>query len=206
MTQAVLSSAEIRSGILKRRRALSVAEIRTRSERMVKRFLSHAQAQPLLRAERAVSLYRPMHGEPSIDLLEPELRARSLHLHYPRIEDKSSGRIEMVKMDEPEWVEGPFGLEEPAPSHPVVDPGSLDWIIVPGVVFGESGERIGMGAGFYDRYLVRAPQAVRIAFAFEFQVQSALEQQDWDQHVHWIITEDRDIVLPALSLLMEEAT
>src|SRR5205814_995342 len=72
----------------------------------------------------------------------------------------------------------------------------LDLVIVPGTAFGERGERIGKGMGHYDRFLTKVPRALRVSLAFDFQVLSRLEQNPWDQPVHWIMTETREFRTP----------
>jgi 5-formyltetrahydrofolate cyclo-ligase len=96
-----------------------------------------------------------------------------------------------------DWSIGVFGNPEPRTELPETDPGEIDAIVVPGVVFGAGGERIGRGAGFYDRYLSRARSALRIGFAFDFQLlEEEVPQSEWDARMDVIVT-DRRIVEPS---------
>ena len=55
------------------------------------------------------------------------------------------------------------------------------------------GERLGLGGGYYDRFLERCPQAVRMALAFSFQLVEELPVESHDITVDWIITEQEYI-------------
>ncbi|MFU8888129.1 MAG: 5-formyltetrahydrofolate cyclo-ligase [Trueperaceae bacterium] len=59
------------------------------------------------------------------------------------------------------WVEPlerhPFGFLQPRPDAPPVDPGEIDLVLVPGLVFDVHGGRLGHGQGHYDRLLPRLP-------------------------------------------------
>ena len=91
-----------------------------------------------------------------------------------------------------DWVKGVFGNAEPAARLPGIDPNDLEVIVVPGVVFGPAGERIGMGAGFYDRYLLQAKGAVRVGFGHDFQfLGEPVPQQEWDARMDAVVTESR---------------
>lgn len=67
--------------------------------------------------------------------------------------------------------------------------------IIPGVVFDIYGNRIGMGRGFFDKFLKTAGNNIfKVSLAFDFQVmEKKLPVDVWDQKVDIIITETRII-------------
>lgn len=69
-------------------------------------------------------------------------------------------------------IEGPYGIKQPQ-AHPesLLDPEDLDLVIVPGVAFDRLNNRLGRGAGYYDRFLQDLPSTTpTIGLAFDFQV------------------------------------
>ncbi len=82
-----------------------------------------------------------------------------------------------------------FGIRNVVPPYEVLAPGELDLILVPGVAFGRDGSRMGMGAGFYDRYMQQAPQAVRVGLAYDALLQQGLPCDAYDQKVQYLISE-----------------
>ena len=62
-----------------------------------------------------------------------------------------------------------FGIGEPAGDE-YTDLASVELIIVPGVAFDHTGNRMGRGRGFYDRLLKTTPNAMKIGVAFNFQM------------------------------------
>ena len=76
----------------------------------------------------------------------------------------------------------------------IVDPKSLDCVLVPGAAFSR-GARLGLGAGFYDRFLgEKAPQAQRIAVAFSCQIMDEVPREAHDVMMHAIVTENETIL------------
>ena len=82
------------------------------------------------------------------------------------------------------------GIREPADAEPVaVD--ELDLVIVPALMFDRSGNRLGRGAGFYDRFLA-SPQfnGSAMGLAFSDQVVDEVPVSDNDVPVHVLVTEE----------------
>ena len=73
----------------------------------------------------------------------------------------------------------------------IIEPNQIDCVIVPGVAFDKNCNRIGMGGGFYDRFL-KLTHAKKIALAFDFQITENLPTENFDVAVDMIITERRN--------------
>ena len=87
-------------------------------------------------------------------------------------------------------VTGRYGIQAPRSIRPV---GNVAVAIVPGLAFGTRGERLGLGAGYYDRWFAAQPQALRVAIAYEAQLVPYLPMMTHDKRMHAIITEKRII-------------
>lgn len=82
-----------------------------------------------------------------------------------------------------------MGIREPIGGMPATV-GELDLVIVPGLGFDQHGNRLGRGAGFYDRFLShREYRAVSCALAFEDQVFPQLPHDEHDMRVHVLVTD-----------------
>lgn len=79
-----------------------------------------------------------------------------------------------------------FGFDQPPASAPIVSP---DVILTPLVAFDDQLNRLGQGAGHYDRAFARFPDALRIGIAWSVQQVRQLEIEDWDVPLHMIVTE-----------------
>ena len=60
-------------------------------------------------------------------------------------------------MDPDRLVPNRFGIPEPDKSCPVVDKREIDVALVPNLMCGRDGYRLGWGGGYYDRWLVDYP-------------------------------------------------
>lgn len=63
--------------------------------------------------------------------------------------------------------------------------------IVPGLAFTTKGDRLGSGAGYYDRFLAAHPKTIRIGLAYELQLVDRLPRESHDQTLDFIVTEDQ---------------
>jgi 5-formyltetrahydrofolate cyclo-ligase len=88
-------------------------------------------------------------------------------------------------------AESRFAVKEPLESAPLLDLASVDLVLVPGLAFDLRGQRLGFGQGFYDRFLPRMPNAVRVGLAFELQLLAEVPADSHDQAVDLLATERR---------------
>ncbi len=90
--------------------------------------------------------------------------------------------------EESDLVAGPLGLLQPGPDAPAVEPPVL---FVPLVGFTATGERLGQGGGFYDRYLVDHPDVIAIGMAWDVQEVPELPIASHDMPLTAIVTPTR---------------
>ena len=88
---------------------------------------------------------------------------------------------------------GPFALRQPPADAAEVAP---DIILTPLVGFDRRGNRLGQGAGHYDRAFAALPHARRVGVAWSIQEVDALPADPWDVPLHAIVT-DREWILCA---------
>ena len=175
----------LRSKIIAARRNLTDNYRQRASNRMLTVFC----ALPDFKEPRKVLCYAPLPDEVQLRPLMEKWLSLGVTVALPRIMGK--GQMEAVSFtDFDGLVEGEYGILTPAPEKgEIIPPEELDLIIVPGIAFDTRGERLGMGGGFYDTYLVRATKAKRIALAFSCQLVGAVPMEEHDALVHKIITE-----------------
>jgi len=63
-------------------------------------------------------------------------------------------------------------------------------VIVPALALDPAGQRIGYGAGYYDRALAMAA-VVKVGVIFDFQLVSEVPAMDGDVAVDWVVTDRR---------------
>ncbi|WP_315761251.1 5-formyltetrahydrofolate cyclo-ligase [Sphingomonas sp. Y38-1Y] len=81
-----------------------------------------------------------------------------------------------------------FGLRQPLADAPVATP---DIVLVPLVGFDGACNRLGQGAGHYDRALVGLPGVYALGIAYSVQQVPALPVDPWDRVLDAIVTETR---------------
>ena len=72
-----------------------------------------------------------------------------------------------------------------------VDPAAIDLVLCPCAGFDSDGRRLGMGAGYYDRFLPQCRNAFKLLIAFEAQHLDILCTEDHDLPMDAVITEER---------------
>lgn len=170
------------------------------SRQICEKFQNHLEEKILKEIRKSslcFGLYRALPSELEVSSLADFFRKKNFKICFPRVNPKQE--LEFVE-EVPGWVleKGKFGVEEPSLQYPAISKSDLDVLVIPGVVFGKEGQRVGRGKGFYDRFLSRNPKTLRVSLAFDFQIRSGFELQDWDEKIHWIVTEKNSYETPEL--------
>ncbi|NLZ81741.1 MAG: 5-formyltetrahydrofolate cyclo-ligase [Clostridiales bacterium] len=90
---------------------------------------------------------------------------------------------------EKDLVESSYGILEPKDCEKAEDKNAL--LIMPGVAFDKNNNRVGYGAGYYDKYLEKANNHYKIALAYKFQVFESIYNDDHDIKPDLVLTEER---------------
>lgn len=101
--------------------------------------------------------------------------------------------LEIVKLNDfdKELAISTYGILEPARAcTDLINKNILDAIIMPGLIFDRSFNRIGYGGGFYDRLLCDiSPKTRKIALCFEAQLVESVPTEEKDIKPDIILTE-----------------
>lgn len=179
---------EMRRKILLRRNALSPDWVNSQSALMI-RFLTNWQ--PFLQAKN-VMLYLAMPGEPNIDDLILFALENGKQVSVPLLTEKFGYMESATITGLQDLKTGKLNLRVPDPEKiTIVDPGSLDLILVPAVAFDLKGNRLGMGAGYYDRFLTQASKAHMLGVGWSFQIVPFIAAEEHDIPVQYVITEEK---------------
>jgi len=182
--------AEIRKKIRKLRETIEIEEWQEKSLKIQKKFLSSYY----YKNSKIIFTYFHFDREVKTDLIIKKGIEDKKTICLPFINWKNKVLIpsEIKSIEE---IKEEKGIPVPKFLRPV-EIENIDIIIVPGVVFDIYKNRIGMGGGFYDRFLKNIPKKIlKIALAFEFQVlNEKLPVDENDVKVDIIITEKRIIM------------
>lgn len=142
---------------------------------------------PELRSAKTVLGYAAVGSEAALGALYAAVRSRGAVLAFPVTD--AEGRMEAYVPAGP-LAPGRFAIPEPDPARSrLVPSGALDAVLVPCLGFDAALRRLGQGGGFYDRYLLRCPQAALVLTAFESQRLSAVPVEPHDLAFSLLVTE-----------------
>lgn len=94
-----------------------------------------------------------------------------------------------------EMEPGDFGIPEPSSAHGALyDPRNADdtVVLVPGLAFDRTGNRLGRARGYYDKFLSLdgMENSIKVGVAWQFQMLDVIPIFDHDIPVQWVCTED----------------
>jgi 5-formyltetrahydrofolate cyclo-ligase len=154
------------------------------AERIATRGISFAAPRP----GAIVSAFAAIGDEIDPAPLALRLRAEGFRICLPVMQGKARPLLFRSWDAGDPMAERMWGIREPLPSAPEVDP---DVILAPLLAFDRAGYRLGYGAGFFDRTLVAARERkpiIAIGLAYDEQEVDAVPHLDYDQRLDWVLT------------------
>ena len=193
MTETDISSSgmkkSIRRKMLALRRALSDDEVKEKSHHLA----CHIRTLSQYKKAGRIMAFLAMRGESNLDELIRQALDEGKEVYIPVcLPGRQMEAGQLLDMDH--FTRGPLGLRNLPSGYVRIEPEMLDLVLVPAAACDREGHRIGMGAGYDDRYLAHVPYEKRIAALWDFQVADHLPFEPFDQRVAGIVTDKGMIV------------
>ncbi|MBQ6121716.1 MAG: 5-formyltetrahydrofolate cyclo-ligase [Clostridia bacterium] len=173
----------LRREIGAKKRALSAAEIESRSAILAEKLYATAQ----YRDCKSLYAYHSFNQEVRTNPIIRRAWADGKRVAVPKVVGDEMVFIWIDSFDNLA-PQGAFHIMEPIENGPVAgDETAL--ILMPGLAFDPQGHRVGYGGGYYDRYLAAQPSHPTVALCYDFQLYDHLDVDEYDVPVDTIITD-----------------
>jgi 5-formyltetrahydrofolate cyclo-ligase len=180
---------------------ITKSELRAKMRALRQQLCPHdREAQSLLIAERAAhllatlsprkaGLYLATRYEVNLDSLIEQLHVQGVEVYLPHLEDQRTPFHQFISWESLE--SGPLDLRHPPAESASLAAVSLDVIILPGLAFDRSGNRLGHGGGWYDKALDFKRNAekkpVIIGVCFQEQLVEAVPYEPFDVRMDIVV-------------------
>ncbi|MCB9187849.1 MAG: 5-formyltetrahydrofolate cyclo-ligase [Flavobacteriales bacterium] len=171
---------ELRSRMLALRKQLNPKE---------KRRLDHDICERLKRIiirkdAQVVHAYLPIKGEVDITPFINWLLKKGVQVICPKVLPKR--QLENLVFTGFDNIEvGEFQTIHPSGNH--LYDGPIDVIVMPGLAFDKELNRLGYGGGYYDRFLLKHLDSLKVAVQYGFQVHETIPIEDHDVKVDTLL-------------------
>lgn len=140
--------------------------------------------------QKAEILYLYIAKDPELSLM-PLLRwalEQKKCVGVPKVHGDTMDFYQLTELEQ--LSPGAFGILEPNDDCPLLQ--AKECIcLVPGVGFDKSGNRMGYGKGYYDKYFSQYPDLIRIGISYEEQVVEHIPADAYDKKMHMVVTPNR---------------
>lgn len=171
---------ELRRMIRQQKRAMTPEQIASASSRLARLFYDT----PYYKCASVIYGYLPYNQEVrTVPILEQALRDGK-RVAVPKVYGDT---MCFIYMDDLSRVgEGYAGIPEPLDDGPVAeDKNAL--VLMPGLAFDKSGNRMGYGGGFYDKFLAEEPDHPTVALCYAFQMVESIPCETYDIPVDCVL-------------------
>ncbi|CAL8246602.1 unnamed protein product [Lota lota] len=188
----------LRRDVKQRVAALSEQEKQRQSKVVSQKLFKH----PIYASCDRIAVFLSMHDEVRTEEILQDLFARGKTCFIPRYQSQGS-HMDMLRLHSMQDMETlpltSWNIKQPSDEdltrEEALATGGLDLILMPGLGFDHSGNRLGRGKGFYDSYLERCSSHARgkpytVALAFKEQLCQEIPVDDNDVLIDEVLYED----------------
>lgn len=183
----MLSKSDLRKTIRTQRKQLSSGVIASASQIISEKI----SQQPAFLKAKKIALYISHENEVDISVIINRARELNKTVYLPVISDKNELEFYLINSNT-KYVKNKFGIDEPViANQSPVSPAELDLMLIPLVAFDTKGNRLGRGAGYYDRALQctkNNSRPVLIGVAYAFQRVDQIIPEEWDVKMDYVIS------------------
>ena len=145
-------------------------------------------AMPCFQKAENLLLYAAFGGEVDLAVLAEQAARLGKTVAYPVCGENFTLTAAVPGPDG--WEVGAYGIRTPVLERAaLIRPEALDLVLVPCTAFDAACRRVGMGKGYYDRYLPRCRNAVALGVAFEAQRVPEAAADEQDRRLDGFVTE-----------------
>jgi 5-formyltetrahydrofolate cyclo-ligase len=178
--------AKVRQLTRSERDSLSLAAIRTKSDRIQEKFIALNEFERC----KVLASYYPFGSEVRTFRITEKAFENSKVISLPKISRRFMDFYRITPNTN--FYTNKFGIKEPVTHLAQRVSQELDLVIVPGLAFDTSGYRIGYGYGYYDRFLAdRRKSIICVGLAYDSQVVQQVPHLNHDTKLDILLTEKR---------------
>jgi len=185
MASSHRSKADLRVMLRARRAALDSAQQRIAATALQECITTRL---PAWAGAQRIAVYIANDGEIDAEPLGSVARSLGKEVYLPVI--AAGATLEFARWDAgAALVDNRYGIPEPTSASPRCEPATLDIVFVPVVGWDPHCNRLGMGAGFYDRTLAAVRGPLLVGLAHEVQRVEHVPRESWDIGMDYIATD-----------------
>ncbi len=174
---------EIRKQNKVKRSAMRIEEVMQKSHVAANIFL----ASDYYKNSKQLMLYMPLGNETDTSAIIKTAFCDGKTVVFPVTDEKSGEITPFYASEDTKFLKGTFSVLEPVGTQ-IADMSKTDVILVPGIAFDKTGNRVGFGKGCYDR-LLKDSSAALIGFCYEFQICEHIPSEPHDIKMDALVTE-----------------
>ena len=176
---------QVRELLAQKRRLLTKDKVQELSAEV----LAHLEQLPAFQSAKTVLIYYPTHNEVDVLPLIKRYKKEKTFL-FPVVHRKAM--VACPYEGNSKMHRGKFNIPEPT-TPPYT--GHIDMVLVPGVAFDKSGNRLGRGGGYYDRFIAcLGRNTTLVGVGYDFQLVDKVPASRRDKKMQYIITPTNGVV------------